>query len=309
MLSRKFLKNTSEDMLMRYTYLVVSVAVIAMLGGCMNQGELATLQNRVNQQEQQIQQMSGQLSGVQPAQADTWSQVQSLRQEMAQLKGQIDNLNYATSSVGGVAGLADRVARHDAALRLLESSLSLNLNLDTPATLSPAPGTGVPAAGAGVPPVAPVLGAGQTAAAQPLAQPTPPVRQPAVSQPAQTDVAKALYDAGYKAFTDGKYPQALQSFTDFTTTYPKHNLIGNAWFWKGESNFRLKNYANAALDYEQVITNYPKNQKVPAAYLKQAMSFKEVNKKDVARFRLEDLIKKFPQAPETARAKQLLKEL
>ena len=277
---------------MRYIPLFFSIVLLTALGGCMNQGELATLQNRVNQQEQQIQQMSGQLSGVQPAQADTWSQVQTLRQEMAQLKGQIDNLNHATSSVGGVAGLADRLARHEAALRMLESSLSIDLKLDTPATLTPGL-TPAPTA-----PVTPVV-------VQPPQTQAPAPQTP----PAQTDVAKALYDAGYKAFTDGKYSQSLQSFTDFTKNYSKHNLIGNAWFWKGESNFRLKNYANAALDYEQVIANYPKNQKVPAAYLKQAMSFKEVNKKDVARFRLEDLIKKFPNAPEAARAKQLLKEL
>jgi tol-pal system protein YbgF len=256
----------------------------SMLAGCMPQNEVNVLQTRINQQEQTIRQLNSQLAGVQPAQADTWAQVQSLRQEMATLRGQIDNLNHATSSTGGVAGLADRVSRHDAALRMLETHLALNLNLETP---------GAP----GMPP---------PAASQAVAS-TPAV--PAQNPPAETDVAKALYDSGYQAFTQRQYQQALNAFTDFTRTYPDHSLIGNAWFWKGENNFQLQNYANAALDYEQVITKYPDNIKAPAAYLKQAMSFEKVNKKDVARYRLDELIKKFPSSAEATRAKKLLADM
>ena len=51
------------------------------LTGCAN-GQIDAMQMRLNQQEQQIRLLNSQLSGVQPAQADTWAQVQSLRQEM-----------------------------------------------------------------------------------------------------------------------------------------------------------------------------------------------------------------------------------
>ena len=78
-----------------------SVLLLGMLGGCAQQSDISALQNRVNQQEQTIRQLASQLSNVQPAQADTWAQVQSLRQEMATLKGQIDNLNYAASGIVG----------------------------------------------------------------------------------------------------------------------------------------------------------------------------------------------------------------
>lgn len=288
---------------MKYKAMFAFLAMTGALSGCVAQsGDVASLQNRISQLEQQNQQLAGQLSGVQPAQADTWSQVQTLRQEMAALKGQIDNLNHATAPIGGVAGLADRVARHDRALRTLENQLTIPLNLDTPAAMQATSGMAVPGTAAGMP------GAGQ-----PLVQPEPqqPV-QPVQAEPQtaqQADVAKVLYDNGLAAFNAGKFSEALNAFADFTNTYPKHSLIGNAWFWKGESNYKLKNYPDAALDYEKVITSYPKNVKVPSAYLKQAMSFKEVGKKDVARFRLEDLIKKFPNTPEAARAKNVLKEL
>ena len=61
------------------------------LTGCAN-GQIDAMQMRLNQQEQQIRLLNSQLSGVQPAQADTWAQVQSLRQEMSAVKGQIDDI-------------------------------------------------------------------------------------------------------------------------------------------------------------------------------------------------------------------------
>ena len=45
------------------------------LTGCAN-GQIDAMQMRLNQQEQQIRLLNSQLSGVQPAQADTWAQVQ-----------------------------------------------------------------------------------------------------------------------------------------------------------------------------------------------------------------------------------------
>ena len=44
------------------------------LTGCAN-GQIDAMQMRLNQQEQQIRLLNSQLSGVQPAQADTWAQV------------------------------------------------------------------------------------------------------------------------------------------------------------------------------------------------------------------------------------------
>ncbi len=286
------------------------LAAVLLLSACVQNNQTQTLQNRVAQQDQQIQQLNAQLSGVQPAQADTWAQVQTMRQEMATMKGQIDNFNNATASVGGLNALADKIARQDAALRLIETQFGLKLNLGEPITAIPATGlaTGMTTGinGSGYANTNPYNNAPQAVAPQ-AAQQVQPVQQPAPA--ASTDVAQVLYDSGYRYFTGRQYNEALNAFTDFTKTYSKHTLAGNAWFWKAESNYQLKNYSNAALDYDVVINKYPKNSKVPSAYLKQAMCFIEAKKKDVARYRLDDLIKKFPKSAEATRAKQLLKEI
>ena len=70
-------------------------------------------------------------------------------------------------------------------------------------------------------------------------------------------MAQALYDNGMKSFNSRNYQAALRSFSDFTKTYPKNKLVSNAWFWQGESQYQLKNYAEAALAYENVISAIP----------------------------------------------------
>ena len=119
------------------------------LTGCAN-GQIDAMQMRLNQQEQQIRLLNSQLSGVQPAQADTWAQVQSLRQEMSAVKGQIDDFNNATAAAGGLPGLAQRVNNHEAALQAIATQFGMELPV---AAVPGAPGAapGMPDATAAAP--------------------------------------------------------------------------------------------------------------------------------------------------------------
>ena len=81
------------------------------LGGCA-QMTGGNLQRQVDANEQAIRQINSQLSGVQPAQADTWSQVQALRQEVAALRGDMDTMLYTLQAVGGAQAL--RLAMQEA---------------------------------------------------------------------------------------------------------------------------------------------------------------------------------------------------
>ncbi len=294
------------------------------LSGCAAGGsDYNTLQTQVQQQQQTIAQLNQQLSGVQPAQADTWSQVQTMRQELAAMRGELDTLSRSFNQVGGAYGMADTLARHSRAMRLMEAQLAMNLQLDEPA-LAPPSGTPVydpnnSLAGYASPsmpaqPQAPIVpqtpqGMNPQSPQNFLpATPTQPVVPNAPIAGAAADTAQALYDNGIKAFNERNYDQALASFTDFTNTFPNHSLISNAWFWQGETQYQRKDYAAAALAYEKVISNFPNSNKAPAAYLKQGMSFLQLNKKDAAKERLTQLTKKFPKAPEATRAQQILKE-
>ena len=57
-----------------------------------------------------------------------------------------------------------------------------------------------------------------------------------------------------------------------------------------------------------MISGYPNSVKAPASYLKQGMAFLQLNKKAAAKQRLNELVRKFPKAPEATRAKQVISQ-
>ena len=56
-----------------------------------------------------------------------------------------------------------------------------------------------------------------------------------------------------------------------------------------------------------MIKKYPKSSRAPGAYLKQGISFSKLNQGAAAKARMQELIKKFPNSPDAARAKSFLK--
>lgn len=279
--------------------------------------------------EQQVQQHDMMLKQLQPAQADMWNQVQTMRQELNALKGQVDDLR----NVGGARALVERVNRHDAALRQIETSMALNLNLGEALPSLP-PGGAAPAAAAAAAPVAAATamdgtgnaaqdaanmnpyaaGAnfggqqGQTAAPAPAAstwgQASP---QPQAAPAAQKDISLALYDAGLNAFNARRYDEAQRSFSDFIKNYGNHSMAPEAQYYLAECYFQRNQFADAALAYDTVITKYSKSSKAPAAYLKQGICFSKINQGAAAKSRLNELIRKYPNSAEAARAKTFLK--
>lgn len=257
-----------------------------LLSGCLGTtgSGASDIEKQIAQQNQAIQQMQMQISGVQPAQADTWSQIQVLQQDVAMLRGQIDDLNNALKGLGGVGMLGEVVARHDRALWLVEAQLGMNLQMKDPSS----------AATLDIVTAPPIVVSPEV--------PVVPTQQ-------NLDTAQALYDAGIKSFNSRNYQRGLNEFSDFTKAYADHKLVSNAWFWQGECLYQMGKYPEAALAYEKVISKYPNSNKGPASYLKQGMSFIRLDKEEAGLERLKQLVAKYPKAPEATRAKQIIDSL
>lgn len=318
---------------------LVPVCAMTVLMGCVKQEEVQQLHARIAQQE-------AQLANSQPMQADTWSSVQSMQQEINTLRGQLDDLKFQLEnypSTDEINAMRGQVSRNEAALRRVDSQFALELELDAPQPAfvpmtTPSFG-GAPAASGEASPS--TLGAGAmtapsfngqstnastTAVSPQSGQGAPNMGSAstdtgtfvvggatgAQAPAAQTEQAKpteqALYDAGLAAFHERNYESALKSFSDFAKIYPKHDLTSNAWFWQGECSYQMGKYPEAALAYEQVISKFPKSGKAPSAMLKQGLCFLKMGKKDAAFIRLKDVSKKYPNSPESQRAQQVIQE-
>lgn len=282
----------------------------------------SSLEQRVEQQDIQLRQMQAQ-------QADTWNELQAIRQERDQLKGQLDELN----NVGGAQALAARVRQHDAALRQVDDSMALNLPLGAPlparasapqstATPDQAP-AGIAISSANAPDSSAYAAQPAQAAAQPTgnyglppepAQPVAPSGekwgqadpQPQVQVP-QKDISLALFDSGVNDYNARKYQAAERSFQDFLKNYPKHSQAAEAQYYLGECAFQRNQFPQAALEYDAVIKKYPKSSSVAGAYLKQAICFSKMKQPEAAKMQMQAVISKFPNSPEAARAKTFLK--
>lgn len=274
----------------------------AALAGCAVGFGSHDLENEVQQHEAQLQQM-------QPMQADAMNQIQAMREEINSLKGQLEALN------GGASGnLVDRLNRHDAALRQVESNMAMDLNLGQQTPPAAAPGAEVSTqTSLGPEPV--VMGGASQAAAGGYQQAQAPSGEtwgmadpvPQTPEAPKKDISLALFDAGVNDFNARRYAQAQRSFSDFLKNYKNHTQAAEAQYYLAECAFHRNDYANAALEYDTVITKYPKSASAPGAYLKQGISFSKLNQKEAATARLKELINKFPKTPEAARARSFLK--
>lgn len=291
--------------------------VIPTVSGC-------TMKN--DEMEAQLMQHDAQIRQMQPVQADAWNQVQALREEVQSLRGQLADLRR----IGGSSVLVDKLNRHDAALRQIETSMALQFDLGDPITPQqggvlaapaqpqaqvPAQDTSLTQASAGSyggiadDGVAPAAAASAAAASATAAtgstwgQATPRPQQPK----AQKDLSVALYEAGVNAFQARKYTEARRSFSDFLKNYGSDPKAADAQYYLAECDFQTNQFADAALAYDTVITQYSSSSRAPGAYLKQGICFSKLNQKSAARARMNELIKKYPKSPEAARAKTFLK--
>lgn len=264
------------------------MALAACTTGRTTSGE--SLSQAVNRHEQQIQSILsqvGQVEQVLPGQAEMWSQMQSMRQELNQINGQLSQMGLAEGGTD-LAVMQENITRLQAATRKIASQLAIDV--------------GSLEAGGSIAPTSPLV---STSGQSPqLTQ--PPIQTSTTVVPADNNTAQNLYDSGIKAFDQRRYKDAVAAFKSFTSNYPKHQLAGNAAFWEGESYYQLGEYGRAALAYQEVLDKYKSSSKYQASLLKQGISFYNAGKKSAAKERLQELVSRYPSSSEASRAKQFM---
>ncbi len=117
------------------------------------------------------------------------------------------------------------------------------------------------------------------------------------------------YSAAYQTFKEGNYDKARTEFQNFLAAYPGSEYSDNAQFWIGECYFFEKKYEQAILEYEKVAKNYPNGGKVPYALLKQGLSFFKLGDKTSAKLLLQQVIKDYPNTNQARIARSKLQEI
>lgn len=200
---------------------------------------------------------------------DSYNQLQQLQQQIEQMQGQLEQQGH----------LIDKL---QADLRARYTDLDQRLNAQQEQMKSAAPA--VPAATA------------------------TPDAAPASST---IEEEKKAYLAAYETFRAGGPDKAIPPMLAFVKRYPNSSFAPNAYYWLGEFylNASTPDQASAQKHFDTVLAKYPDNAKAPAALYKIGSILDLQGKPQDAKKKMQELLAKYPKAPEAGLADSYLKAL
>jgi tol-pal system protein YbgF len=267
--------------LKKYFYVVLLFAFLSLVG-CASTGDLRALRSELNQRMdekisaldatlEELKKTSMALDSVRKEQANTVADISELRENIQQLRGQVDSLKKDLSAVSKKDD--QRLDNIIMKINFIENFLEIGSKHNS-SDASDKNGKSTAGSSSKDPP----------------------------------DKDKA-YSVAYQIFKEGNYDKARTEFQNFLSTYPNSEYSDNAQFWVGECYFFEKKYESAILEYEKVTKNYPNGNKVPYALLKQGLSFLKLGDKTSAKLLLQEVIKNYPNTSQARIARSSLQEI
>ncbi len=230
--------------------------------------------------------------------------VDSLENQIKTLSAQVQQLSDQVRSLGGTPRRAD--AAPPPATRPASEFGSTTVSEGDPISgmiageaLPFTSGPPIPDAGGAYAGGAAVVGAGGS----PGAGAPPPVTTAALPPPGDGSNPKQLYETAYGYLLQRDYGAAEAAFDDFLKRHPSDSLSGNAQYWLGESHFVRGQYKAAASAFLKGYQTYGQSQKAPDSLLKLAMSLDRLGQRDAACSSYAELNTKFPNAPQSVKAR------
>jgi tol-pal system protein YbgF len=142
------------------------------------------------------------------------------------------------------------------------------------------------------------------AAAQPAAAQKPAA---APSEPQEASAAEAkAYQAALDQFKLGNYALAVTAMQNFLAAHPQSALASNAQYWVGMAHSGQRDYKSAIAAQRKLLATWPESQKAPDALLSIASAQETMGDRKTAQKTLEELIAKYPDSSAAASAKQRL---
>jgi len=202
---------------------------------------------------------------------DMQNQIESLKQEVARLKGELEVANHNVEATQ--QRQKDLYGDTDVRLRKLELNAT---------------------------PVATVATTEVAATASATAE---------VAMPAKNTQEYQLLELANGLSKEVKHRDAFNAYDKFLKDYPNSALASEATYGLGYSQFALKNYKSSIITQQKVLDLYPESAKVPDAMLNIANSQIQLGLVPGAKKTLRELIAKFPNSEVITAAQKRLKAL
>lgn len=260
-------------------------------------GNLAAQQEvRMQQLQQQMSDLTGQIERVELKVNDLAAQVERMQKDYEYRLGVLEGTGAPPPGQGAIsdgAGPSLTTAAPQSTGAPTVGTTQTPPAQTSPAQPSPQPGvlgTLTPEQAANLP-QAPA-GAAEAAAAQAAAQ--TPLPTAAVVLPGETP--REQYEYATNLIQRGAYDQAEIALKSFIEQHPKDELTGNAQYWLGETYYVRNDFKAAAVAFAEGYQKYPNSQKAADNLLKLAMALGQQGQKENACVALKQLEKRYPDA-------------
>lgn len=137
--------------------------------------------------------------------------------------------------------------------------------------------------------------------------PPRPARPAAKKAPGARE--KALYDDAYSTFKRGNFKTAKNKFAKFIKTFPNSGYKVNSQFWIGECYYKIGDYAEAIIRYDEIIAQAPHHQKAASALLKQGFAFLKLGDTTDGKLILDKVVTNYPKSDQAEIARRKLKTI
>jgi TolA-binding protein len=124
--------------------------------------------------------------------------------------------------------------------------------------------------------------------------------------PQSSQMPQALYHEGLSLYHMRYYSQAVAAWDQLAAGYPKSPEARKSSFEAADTLFRAQKYPEAIAAYRRIIHDYIDSQRLPLAYLRIAQSFFNEKEDSKALAEIQDFAPRFPKAPESVDALDLL---
>lgn len=111
------------------------------------------------------------------------------------------------------------------------------------------------------------------------------------------------YNYAFRLLNQTQYEQAATSFDDFAAKYPKDPLVGNAFYWGGETYYIRRDYTTAADYFRKGYEAMPEGPKAADNLYKLALSLNALDRGKEACVVLQQVVAKFKKTSTNIAAK------
>ena len=204
------------------------------------------------------------------------NQIYQLQQDIAYLRGELEQLRYLTSRQGANMGTA-------AVTPVQQTPVAVNQPVNV---------------NGGAGPVTPMgndnLAINRSVSTQPAAAPQPVASSGNTIALRGVDAtAQQAYNAAYACVQRNDLQGAQTAFKSYVETYPDNALTPNAWYWLGQVQYQQAIYDQARLSFLNV-ARFNDSQKRPDALYKLGMISKFIGDTDKATRYFQLVIQSYP---------------